>query len=84
MTPIGKKLTLDEAADFKITVFGYLDTNWSELIEGAVINQTHYGELQLSTLSGKFDQAALHGLLQHLYAMGFPLISVLCDTVSIG
>jgi hypothetical protein len=30
----------------------------------------------VSTLTVKVDQAALHGLLRRLYALGLPLISV--------
>ena len=31
----------------------------------------------VSTLTGKVDQAALHGLLRRLYSLGLPLISVI-------
>ena len=30
----------------------------------------------VTTLTGALDQAALHGLLRRLYALGLPLISV--------
>jgi len=32
----------------------------------------------VTTLTGKLDQAALHGLLRRLYSLGLPLISVNC------
>jgi hypothetical protein len=32
----------------------------------------------VTTLSGAFDQAALHSLLRRLYSLGLPLISVIC------
>ncbi|MEJ2265790.1 MAG: hypothetical protein P8X95_20285 [Anaerolineales bacterium] len=32
----------------------------------------------ITTLTGIFDQAALHGLLRQLYSRGLPLISVNC------
>ncbi len=32
----------------------------------------------ITTLTGTVDQAALHGLLRRLYALGLPLISVIC------
>ena len=32
--------------------------------------------MPVSTLIGKFDQAALQGLLGRLYSLGIPLISV--------
>ena len=31
----------------------------------------------ITTLTGDFDQAALHGLLRRLYSLGLPLISVI-------
>lgn len=34
--------------------------------------------LPITTLTGTFDQAALHGLLRRLYSLGLPLISVVC------
>jgi hypothetical protein len=32
----------------------------------------------VTTLTGALDQAALQGLLRRLYALGLPLISVIC------
>jgi hypothetical protein len=32
----------------------------------------------VTTLTGTFDPAALHGLLRRLYSLGLPLISVIC------
>ena len=32
----------------------------------------------VTVLTGAVDQAALQGLLRHLYALGLPLISVIC------
>jgi hypothetical protein len=34
--------------------------------------------LPLKTLTATVDQAALHSLLRRLYALGMPLISVMC------
>jgi hypothetical protein len=32
----------------------------------------------ITTLTGSVDQAALQGMLRRLYALGLPLISVIC------
>ena len=34
-------------------------------------------EPPITTLTGEVDQAALHGLLRRLYALGLPLVSVI-------
>ena len=68
--------TLYEAATYRITVPGYSGTHWagwaSDLI---VVDLTSQG-CPVTILTGRFDQAALIGLLRRLYAHGVPLISV--------
>jgi len=34
--------------------------------------------LPIIILTGSLDQAGLQGLLRRLYALGFPLISIIC------
>ncbi len=41
--------------------------------ESQVIGKT---ESNRTVITGVFDQAALHGLLRRIYALGFPLVSV--------
>jgi hypothetical protein len=71
------KLTLDQPATYQITVPGVLDALWID--EDSMLNITT-GENSLgqptSTITGKMDQAALHGHMRRLYGMGLPLISV--------
>jgi hypothetical protein len=73
------KLTLDQPVIYQIKVPELLDDGWFDW-EGVM---TFKGEsdddgLPVTTLTGTFDQAALQGLLRHLYSIGLPLISVVC------
>lgn len=73
------KLTLDRAASYQIKVPGALDAIW--LDSGSEITITverNEAGQAVTTLTCEIDQAGLHGLLQWLYSMGLPLISVVC------
>ena len=71
-----RKLTLDETVTYKIAVSGNLEEAQLGWVDAAMITSNNDLESPISTVSGSFDQAALHGLLRHLYSRGFPLISV--------
>jgi hypothetical protein len=87
MNQIKHKLSLDQPTAYEIKVPGELDERWSDWVGGMTIT-TEYavpggaggaGDAPPeTTLTGKVDQAALHGLLRRLYALGLPLISVIC------
>lgn len=68
------------AAIYRIKVVGELDISWSDRVEGMNITE-------VSDSSGKFetilvgrlaDQAALSGVLNTLYELHLPVISVDC------
>lgn len=71
-------LRIDQAAAYRIRVQGALDSRYSEFLGGLTI--THeLGEASstVTVLSGRLlDQAALFGVLDQLYNMRFPLLSV--------
>ena len=74
-----KKLTLDQPAVYQIQVPGHLESSWLELGQDLKIAiGSNQDGLPISTLTGRFDQAALLGMLRRLYAIGLPLISVEC------
>jgi hypothetical protein len=82
MTDFKQKLTLAQPAKYQIKVPGELDENWAEWVGTIkVVVGCDDDGLPVSTLTGTFDQAALHGLLRRLYALGLPLISVVCIEV---
>jgi hypothetical protein len=72
-----QNLTLDHPVTYQIKVPELLDDGWSDW-EGEimVLGKRDDDGLPITTLTGNFDQAALQGLLRHLYSLGLPLISV--------
>jgi len=79
MNEIIKKLTLDRPVTYKIKLPGELDESWSEWDGKMTIAIERNGNgPPVTTLTGVFDQAALHSLLRRLYSVGLPLISVIC------
>jgi len=73
-------LTLGTPATYRITVQGNLDSSWSDDFGGLVVsNQVAEDGAYFTTLTGwLIDQAALFGVLDGLYGLGFPLLSVEC------
>jgi hypothetical protein len=72
------KITLDQPGAYRICVQGALNQRWIEYFEDMTIavelltDGTH-----CTVLTGSLsDQAALQGVLQKLYNLGFPLLSV--------
>lgn len=75
------RLTLDRPAVYRIRVQGWLDATWSDYVAGMEIttSSTMQGA-PITTLTGKLpDQAALSGVLNHLYDLGLPLLAVELD-----
>jgi hypothetical protein len=71
-----QKITLDQPCNYRICVQGRLNGKWADYFEGMQIeNGSDTGGYQITYLSGPLaDQAALQGVLQKLYNLGFPLI----------
>lgn len=72
------KLTLDRPVTYQIQVPGALDVKWLDWNDGmtATVESDKSGN-PITILTIIVDQAALQGLLQHLYSLGLPLISVI-------
>jgi len=77
-------LSVDKSARYCIRVAGYLDGYWSSRLSGMTITSSNQsGGGMVTTLSGSIiDQAALFGVLNALYEMRLPLISVECLEVN--
>jgi hypothetical protein len=73
-------LTLGTSATYRITVQGYLDSSWSDDFGGLLVsNEIAEDGASFTTLTGWLvDQSALFGVLDGLYGLGFPLLSVEC------
>ena len=77
-----RKLSLDRLATYQIKVPGVLNqkrVNINREISVEIGND--YNDFPITILTVTVDQAGLHGLLRHLYALGLPLISVVCADV---
>ena len=70
-------LKIDSPAIYQIEVQGKVDISWSDNLAGMNITSERYGDDVVTTLIGRLsDQAALAGLLQSLYEMKLPILSV--------
>lgn len=80
MVGSGSKLSLDKPARYEIKVPGRFDESWSDWVEGMMISVAGGDDAPtVTSLCGVLaDQAALHGVLNALYSLGLPLLSVRC------
>ena len=70
-------LELYTPAVYRIQVKGYLDKRWSDRLGGMDIQVSQCGGVQKATLVGRLpDQAALLGVLNTLYNLHLPLLSL--------
>ncbi len=76
-------LRLYSSASYAIRVQGHLDSAWSDRMGGVAIEVDKGPDGTFETvLIGDFqDQAALAGVLNTLYDLGLPLLSVECLAV---
>jgi hypothetical protein len=71
------RLTRDQPATYRIQIQGHLGQNWVDYLGGLAISVGGEPDQAVTTLSGKvLDQAALVGILNSLYDMGYPLLCV--------
>lgn len=73
-----QELNPDSPARYRICAQGAFDARWLDMLSGAwVIGDHHSNELRITIFVGCVaDQAALVGVLNHLYNLGLSLISV--------
>jgi hypothetical protein len=73
-----QKLTLDRPVTYQIKVPGALDKKWLDWNGGmTVVVESDENGNPITILTLTVDQAALQGLLRHLYSLGLPLISAI-------
>ncbi len=72
------KLSIDQPGIYCIRAQGMLSERWAGYFEEmAISTEVDAGGNPIIVFTGQLsDQAALHGVLQKLYNLGFPLISV--------
>jgi hypothetical protein len=74
------RLTIDRKATYRIQIQGLLSSSWADYLGGLEIEVTSERAWPVTTLTGFVqDQAALLGVLNGLYDLGYPLLSVECQ-----
>lgn len=78
--PPTSHLTFDSPAVYQICVCGAIPPSWSDRLEGMAIHQASSAqEPPVTVLHGTLlDQAALAGVLNTLYALHLPVLTVEC------
>ena len=78
MNQARKPHRFDTPASYRIRIEGPLDKRWSECLCGmAISSASRAGEPTVTTLSGEVtDMAALMGVLNTVYDLGFTLLKV--------
>ena len=71
------KLTLDRKATYQIKVPGEIRKKWLGWNDKINVERG-IEKYPITTITCVLDQAGLHGFLRRLYAMGLPLIEVVC------
>jgi hypothetical protein len=67
-------MTFNNAPIYQIRIQGQIDQSWSDWLGGLAITLETEGE---TLLTGPIvDQAALHGILDKLYALNLSILSV--------
>ncbi len=76
--PPAKCVTIATPGVYQIRVQGALDTSWSDRMRGVNVQVLDLPDgAFVSVLTGHFvDQAALSGVLNTLYDLGFPLLEL--------
>ena len=72
MVSMQNNQTMNAPEMYEIRVAGHLSKNWAARFEGMSMLHEPNGE---TVLSGKLDQAALHGILAKIRDLGLNLIS---------
>jgi len=79
------KIKVDTKAKYSIRVAGYLEESWSDRMGGLTFlyqGTEKHSKTPVTTLIGPLvDQAALFGVLNTLYDMRLPLLSVECLSI---
>jgi hypothetical protein len=77
-----KPIPFDRPATYQISVQGRIDPKWAGFLDGMLILPTSVETSPpVTTLEGELcDQAALIGVLNSLYELHLPILSVLCQS----
>ncbi len=78
MKPSSQQYLFDAPGTYRIRIWGYLDTRWSDNFAGMTIRTRRWrGKDPITTLTGELvDQPSLMGVLTVLYEMGYTLLDL--------
>jgi hypothetical protein len=78
--PLKNEICFDRPAAYQIRVQGRIDPDWSDRLSGMkIVPMIEEARQPVTTLQGELsDQAALAGVLNTLYELHLPILSVLC------
>jgi hypothetical protein len=78
--PFWNAIFFDRPATYQISVQGMIDPDWSDRLSGMTMSLIREDACPpVTTLKGELsDQAALAGVLNTLYELHLPILSVLC------
>lgn len=80
---MAQELTLDNPATYRIQIQGALGSHWADHLGGLDISVDEDLQPPVTTLSGQvIDQAALIGIINGVYDLGYPLLSVKYESLS--
>ena len=82
----GNTIPFDRPATYQINVQGRIDPTWSDRMAGMKIHDsTEQTNPPITILDGELtDQAALLGVLNSLYELHLPIISVIVQPYPLG
>ncbi|GAB6909725.1 conserved hypothetical protein [Desulfosarcina cetonica] len=71
---------ISHPATYRVRISGRLSPHWADYLQGMTFAIVETGDQATVTeIKGRLpDQAALMGILQHLYSFAIPLLSVEC------
>lgn len=69
-------LTLDQPARYYVEVQGHINGEYGRWLEGTTVEVIKANGVTTALVVCVADQAELHGILQALYALGLPLLSL--------
>lgn len=77
---MSQTIRADQAVGYLITVQGVVGVNWVDYLGGLEISANKVAGQPTTTLSGRLiDQAALLGVLNNLFNLGFHILTVECQ-----
>ena len=84
--PVRNPIPFDRPATYQISVQGRIDPDWSDRLSGMTIRLiAEEARPPVTTLDGELsDQAALLGVLNSLYELHLPVLSVVCVSCQPG